>query len=156
MSGATSAGPGPDTRAGTAVSALAAQRGARPVPGAARSYEVGVDAADPAALAQVWATALGYRVGPGEDEVTDPHHRGPTVWFQRTATPAASRLHLDVHIADELQDRAVAAVAAPLLYLRRRAAQRDHVEIRFDDGSSVTLAGGPDAEELLSIARRAL
>ena len=51
---------------------------------------------------------------------------------------------------------AAAAVAAPLLYLRRRAAQRDRVKISFDDGSSVTLAGGPDAEELLSIARRAL
>lgn len=51
---------------------------------------------------------------------------------------------------------AAAAVAAPLVYLSRRAARRDRVEIRFDDGSAVTLDGGPDADELLAIARRAL
>jgi hypothetical protein len=49
-----------------------------------------------------------------------------------------------------------AAVAAPLLYLRRRAALGDRVAIRFDDGSAVTLAAGPEAQALLSIARQAL
>jgi hypothetical protein len=51
---------------------------------------------------------------------------------------------------------AAAAVAAPLVYLGRRAASRESVEIRFDDGSAVTLAGGPEADALLAIARRAL
>ena len=69
-----------------------------------------MDAADPAVLAETWAAALGHQVGPQEDEVTDPFGRGPTVWFQRTATPFASRLHLDVHVADELQVETVAAV----------------------------------------------
>ena len=101
-----------DTALAARISALAAERGIPAVPAAARSYEIGVDTADPAALAQAWATALGYRVGPQEDEVTDPFGRGPTVWFQRTDTPAASRLHLDVHVADELQDEVVAAVGA--------------------------------------------
>ena len=92
------------------ISALAAERGPRPVPADARSYEIGVDAADPAALASTWAAALGYRMGPQEDELTDPFGRGPTVWFQRTETPSASRLHLDVHVADELQGRTVTAI----------------------------------------------
>jgi hypothetical protein len=48
------------------------------------------------------------------------------------------------------------AVAGPLLYLRRRAATRERVAIRFEDGSAVTLDRGPDAEALLAIARRAL
>lgn len=50
---------------------------------------------------------------------------------------------------------ALAAVAAPLLYLRRRAAIRERVEVRLDDGSAVTLDGGPHADALLAIARSA-
>jgi hypothetical protein len=50
---------------------------------------------------------------------------------------------------------AVAAVAGPLLYLKRRDRRRDRVEIRFDDGSAVTLERGPVAERLLTIARQA-
>jgi hypothetical protein len=50
---------------------------------------------------------------------------------------------------------ALAAVVGPVLYLRRRAATREHVEIRFEDGSAVTLERGPDADALLSIARGA-
>ena len=51
---------------------------------------------------------------------------------------------------------AAAAVAVPALYLRRRTVGRERVEIRFDDGSAVTLDRGPDAERLLEIARSAL
>jgi hypothetical protein len=51
---------------------------------------------------------------------------------------------------------AAAAVAAPLLYLRRRASARERVDIGFDDGSAVTLDRGPEAERLLAIARSAL
>jgi hypothetical protein len=50
----------------------------------------------------------------------------------------------------------VAAVAGPLLYLRRRNRLRDRVEIRFDDGSALTLERGPVAERLLTVARQAL
>lgn len=103
---------GRDVALAARISTLAAERGIPAVPAAARSYEIGVDAADPAALAQSWAAALGYRVGPDEDEVTDPFGRGPTVWFQRTGSPSASRLHLDVHVADELQDEVVGSVGA--------------------------------------------
>jgi len=101
-----------DTALAARISALAAERGILAVPTVARSYEIGVDAADPAGLAEAWAAALGYRAGPLDDEITDPFGRGPTVWFQRTETPNPSRLHLDVHVADELQNETVAAVVA--------------------------------------------
>jgi hypothetical protein len=50
----------------------------------------------------------------------------------------------------------VAAVAAPLFYLRRRAAARERVDVVFADGSAVSLDRGEDAHALLEIARSAL
>jgi hypothetical protein len=50
----------------------------------------------------------------------------------------------------------LAAVAAPVLYWRRRAHSRERVEVHFDDGSAVTLDRGPEADALLAIARSAL
>lgn len=94
------------------ISALAADRDVRCEPALARDHEIAVDAVDPPALAAAWAAAFGYRVGPRQDEALDPFRRGPTVWFQQTATPADNRLHIDVHVADEVQDEVVAAVEA--------------------------------------------
>jgi hypothetical protein len=51
---------------------------------------------------------------------------------------------------------ALAAVVGPVLYLRRRADSREHVDVRFDDGSAITLDRGPEADALLAIARMAL
>jgi hypothetical protein len=50
---------------------------------------------------------------------------------------------------------ALAAAAGSVVYLRRRAAAREHVEVRFEDGSAVTLESGPHADALLAIARSA-
>lgn len=91
------------------VSALAAAGGLRAQPHLHRTVEVGVDTAEPDALRGAWAAALGYRVGDGGD-VLDPHRRGPAVWFQVTPTPAGSRLHLDVHVAEDAAETVVAAV----------------------------------------------
>jgi hypothetical protein len=50
---------------------------------------------------------------------------------------------------------ALVVVGAPVWYVRRR--HRDHVHVRFDDGSSVTLSGGdPGTARLLAVARQAL
>ncbi|GAB7190686.1 VOC family protein [Kineococcus sp. NUM-3379] len=89
-----------DTALAARLSELAAAAGATPEPALVRTVTIGVDCADPAALGPVWAAALGYRAGRGGDLV-DPWRRGPAVWFQRTATPAPSRLHVDVYVADE-------------------------------------------------------
>jgi len=101
-----------DTALAARVSALATELGLRAEPALAREYEIGVDAADHAALLGTWAAALGYVAGRGGDDVVDPFRRGPSVWFQATRTPAASRLHLDVHVAPEVQGETLAGVDA--------------------------------------------
>lgn len=102
-----------DVAAAERTSALAAALGAAAEPALPRSLELALDATDPAPLRDVWAAALGYVRRPGdEDSLYDPHDRGPTVWFQRTETPAPSRWHLDVSVAAEAADAVVAAAAA--------------------------------------------
>jgi 4a-hydroxytetrahydrobiopterin dehydratase len=91
-----------DLELAAAVSTLAADAGLTAVPQLSRTVEIAIDAADPEALKATWRAALGYRPGRDADELVDPWSRSPTVWFQRTATPAESRIHLDVHVvADE-------------------------------------------------------
>jgi 4a-hydroxytetrahydrobiopterin dehydratase len=85
-----------DITAATAASAAAAEVGASAEPGLHRTVEFGIDSDDPAAISEVWRLALGYRKGRFGDLV-DPYGRGPGLWFQRTETPAASRIHLDIH-----------------------------------------------------------
>ncbi len=96
-----------DTALATRISALAAERGVAAVPVAACSYEIGVDTVDLAALAQTWAAALGYRMGPQENEVSDPPGRGPTVDFNAPTRRPLPRLHLDVRVAAEKADQTV-------------------------------------------------
>ncbi|MGQ7295849.1 4a-hydroxytetrahydrobiopterin dehydratase [Quadrisphaera sp. KR29] len=102
-----------DVAAAERTSRLAADLGARAEPSLPRSLELALDTADPDAVSGVWATALGYVRRAGDpDALHDPHDRGPSVWFQRTPTPAPSRWHLDVSVAAEAADDLVAAVAA--------------------------------------------
>ena len=85
-----------DVTAATAAGAAAAALGATAEPGLYRTVEVAVDSQDPAAISELWRVALGYRRG-SSDDLVDPFGRGPTVWFQSTATPNPNRLHLDIH-----------------------------------------------------------
>jgi 4a-hydroxytetrahydrobiopterin dehydratase len=133
-----------DTELAERISALAARAGARAEPALARTVEVGVDTADPEALAPVWAAALGYRPGPHGD-VVDPHRRGPAVWFQRTATPAASRLHLDVHVADEVQGGVVEAVTGSGGRVDDAAQAPSFVVVADRDGNRLCVCTAADA-----------
>ncbi|WP_170131286.1 4a-hydroxytetrahydrobiopterin dehydratase [Quadrisphaera granulorum] len=102
-----------DVAAAERTSQIAQALGAVAEPALPRSLELALDTTDPALVRGVWATALGYEQRPGdEDSLYDPHDRGPSVWFQRTSTPAASRWHLDVSVASEIADDVVAAVTA--------------------------------------------
>ncbi|HSN36853.1 MAG TPA: 4a-hydroxytetrahydrobiopterin dehydratase [Arthrobacter sp.] len=85
-----------DVAAARAAGAAAAGIGATAEPGLYRTVEVAVDTEDPSAISEVWRVALGYRRG-SSDDLVDPYGRGPTVWFQSTATPNPNRLHLDIH-----------------------------------------------------------
>jgi hypothetical protein len=85
-------------------------------------FQITVDCADPNALAQFWAEALGYdlqdppdgfgswkeywvsvgvpadEVDDGYDAVVDPNGEGPRIWFQQVPEGKAvkNRLHFDV------------------------------------------------------------
>jgi 4a-hydroxytetrahydrobiopterin dehydratase len=85
-----------DITAATAASAAAADVGASAEPGLYRTVEVAIDSDDPAGISEVWRLALGYRKG-RSGELVDPYGRGPGLWFQTRAAPAASRIHLDIH-----------------------------------------------------------
>jgi hypothetical protein len=89
----------------------------------ATGFQVVIDCADPARLAEFWAAALGYTVqdppagfgtwqeflaaqGIPESEwnsanaVVDPDQRGPRLYFQRVPEPKTvkNRLHLDLNV----------------------------------------------------------
>jgi hypothetical protein len=51
---------------------------------------------------------------------------------------------------------AAGSVAGGLLYRRRAARLRERVDLYFGDGSMVSLADSPDAEQLLRHARAVL
>ena len=70
----------------------------------ARSFEIAIDATDPALLRPFWMSALGYVeqvTAEGAIDLVDPEGRGPTVWFQRVreSKTAKNRIHLDIRVA---------------------------------------------------------
>jgi hypothetical protein len=92
----------------------------------AKTVQVAVDCADPAALSRFWAAALGYVLNPppeGHDSweswlsamgipesqwnsasaIVDPDGVGPRVYFQRVpeGKAAKNRLHLDVRVGGD-------------------------------------------------------
>ncbi len=90
--------------------------------------QITFDAADPAALAEFWALALGYVPQPPPDgfatweafaeandmaeaigdygAVIDPEGIGPRIFFQKVPEPKAAknRVHLDVHASGPQRD----------------------------------------------------
>jgi len=90
----------------------------------AHPVQIVIDAADPAAVAEFWAAALGYALDPpppGFDSwpaflaaqevpeerwndasaVSDPDRRGPRIFIQRVPEPkqGKNRLHLDIAVS---------------------------------------------------------
>lgn len=80
------------------ISAAARTAGATAEPALSRTVELAIDTDDPHAISETWRRALGYKVGRHGDLV-DPNGRGPTLWFQRSETPSANRMHVDVHVS---------------------------------------------------------
>ena len=91
----------------------AAARSVTAVPALSRTIELAIDAAAPETLSPLWAQLLGYRtVANDEIDLVDPWGRGPSIWFQRTDTPDASRIHVDVYVADETVSTEVESAVA--------------------------------------------
>ncbi len=115
------------------------------------SFQVTVDANDPAALSDFWALALGYVIQPppeGFDSwddwarameipaekwndaraLVDPDGKGPRLFFQRVpeGKAAKNRVHLDVNAGGGLQVERTA----------KTAAVEDHVARLLDAGGA--------------------
>lgn len=90
----------------------------------ATPFQVTIDSADPEALSEFWAAALGYIVQPPPEgyadweaflrqhgmadrigtasAVVDPDGVGPRIYFQKVPEPKAAknRMHLDLNVSD--------------------------------------------------------
>ena len=72
----------------------------------AKPLQVALDCADPAKLAEFWASALDYEVVRVSDDgerafLGDPQGKGPTLLFHRVPEPklVKNRMHLDVYVS---------------------------------------------------------
>lgn len=102
-----------------AISEIAADSGLSADPRSVAMVELGLDAADSAVVAPVWAALLtgipgAQGHGSPSDEVRDPLGRTPNLWFGDTPDAASTqRFHLEVYVApDVVEERIAAAVAA--------------------------------------------
>lgn len=95
-----------------AISAAAGVLGIEADPRPVQDARLTIDALVGADVLPFWKAVLGYRQV-GEEELLDPHARGPSVWFQRMDAPRSdrNRIHVDVWVP---HDQAEARVAAAL------------------------------------------
>lgn len=99
------------------------------------------DCADPGALAEFWAAALGYRkqkIGADEAALVAPERNGPRLLFIRVPEPktAKNRVHLDVGVDD------MPATAERLVNLGGQ-----QVEVVSEDGETWTVMRDPEGNE---------
>jgi 4a-hydroxytetrahydrobiopterin dehydratase len=96
------------------ISAAARELGAPADPTAVQAVEVAIDALVGAQVSPFWRAVLGYRER-GDEDLVDPHRRGPSFWFQQmdAPRPQRNRIHVDVSVPhDQAEARVAAAIAA--------------------------------------------
>ncbi len=98
-----------DVELAARINSAAQVSGATAHPELMRAVEIAMDTADYAAVAPVWAAALGFVAGE-PDELRDPAGRLPTLWFQQTPTPNANRFHVDISVPASEAQQVLAAV----------------------------------------------
>ena len=101
------------------VTRIAADHGLAADPASVSEVELGLDVADPATVAPVWAAVLtgdaaSQGRGSPSDEVRDATARVPNLWFDDAAEeqPASQRWHVEVYVAPEALDQRVSAAVA--------------------------------------------
>lgn len=96
------------------ISEAAQKLGAAADPTAVQHVQVAIDALAPAEVRPFWRAVLGYQEV-GDEDLHDPHRRGPTFYFQQmdAPRPQRNRFHIDVYLPrDQVQARLTAALAA--------------------------------------------
>jgi 4a-hydroxytetrahydrobiopterin dehydratase len=99
------------------ISAAAHELGIRAYPSAVQNLVITIDALVIPAVLPFWRAVLGYesRADTPEEELTDPHRRGPVFYFNRMDAPRPwrNRIHIDVWAPhDGAEARVAAAIAA--------------------------------------------
>jgi 4a-hydroxytetrahydrobiopterin dehydratase len=95
---------------GLGTDALAPPTGTgRPV----QVLEIAIDALDIPTVMPFWKAVLAYEQV-GGDELVDPAHQGPALWFQQLDEPREqrNRIHFDIAVAHDEADRRLAAALA--------------------------------------------
>ncbi|WP_461124982.1 VOC family protein [Saccharothrix stipae] len=96
------------------ISAAARESGLPADPGAVQTVQVSIDALVPGEVMPFWRAVLGYEQV-GDEDLLDPHRRGPSLWFQRmdAPRPQRNRIHVDISVPhDQAEARVAAAIAA--------------------------------------------
>jgi 4a-hydroxytetrahydrobiopterin dehydratase len=105
---------GRDVELARQISAAARELNAPADPSAVQHVQVAIDALVTAEVRPFWRAVLGYQEV-GDDDLLDPHRRGPTFWIQKmdAPRPQRNRIHIDVYLPhDQVQARIEAALAA--------------------------------------------
>jgi 4a-hydroxytetrahydrobiopterin dehydratase len=99
------------------ISAVAREQGVVADPTAVQTVQLTIDALVTPEVLQFWRAVLGYqeRSDSPEEDLIDPHGRGPSLWFQPmdAPRPQRNRIHFDVWVPhDQAEARIAAALAA--------------------------------------------
>lgn len=100
------------------ITEIARDHGLAPDPASVSEIELGLDTAESASIAPVWAALLtgsadSQGLGSPGDEVRDATVRVPNLWFGDVQDEAAPRFHVEVYVAPEVvEQRITAALAA--------------------------------------------
>lgn len=108
------------------ISELAADLGVVAAPAVVQRLELALDTWDVDEVRPFWAAVLAVEDS-GDDEVTDPSRRVPTIWFQQCEPhdDPHQRFHLDLRVPPEVvDDRIAAALAAGGTLVSDREAPR--------------------------------
>jgi hypothetical protein len=86
-------------------------------PTAVQTVQVTIDTLVGAEVMPFWRAVLGYeyRGDSPDEDLIDPHGRGPSLWFQRMDAPRRqrNRIHIDIWVPhDQAETRVVAAAIA--------------------------------------------
>ena len=108
---------GRDVELARQITAVARRLGVLADPAAVQTVQVTIDALAGRDVMPFWRAVLGYesRADSPEEDLIDPHGRGPSFWFQRmdAPRPQRNRVHIDVWVPhDQAEARVAAAIAA--------------------------------------------
>jgi 4a-hydroxytetrahydrobiopterin dehydratase len=103
-----------DTELAAEISAIAAEAGATPEPGAAQGFEITIDTTSIERIRPFWQAVMGGYVERGPRVLVDPLRDGPQICFQRSEDerPGRGRVHVDISVAHDVAEERVAAALA--------------------------------------------